>query len=124
LNRSGCYDKDGNSDVSKALLEILIDRYNVKYNTTDINAITKRISEIPITPQEAILRSRGNMFPITQLNERLNEIDNNPNFYDDTYVGDLVLQKNGVVEFRPTNDEVIRDFPLKDNKAKGAIEIF
>ena len=52
-----CYDKDGNSDVNKALIEILLDRYKVKYNSTDINAITKRIAEIPITPQEAILRA-------------------------------------------------------------------
>ena len=54
------------------------DRYKVKYNSTDINAITKRIAEIPITPQEAILRTQGNCFPVTQLNERLNQIDNNP----------------------------------------------
>lgn len=64
------------------------------------------------------------MFPVTELNERINEIDNHPNFYDDTYVGDLVLRKDGTVEYQPTNDTPIRDFPLKDNKAKGAVEIF
>jgi hypothetical protein len=50
LNRKGCYDKDGNSDVTKALLEILEDRYRVKYNSTDLNSITRTIAEIPITP--------------------------------------------------------------------------
>ena len=124
MNRANCYDEDGNSDVTKALMEILIDRYTVKYNSSDVNAITKRIAEIPLTPQEAILRSRGNMFPITALNERLNEIDNNPNFYDDVWVGDLVVNKKNEVEYRPTNDVPIRDFPLKDNKARGAVEIF
>lgn len=124
INRANCYDKDGISDVTKAILEILQERYITKHNSTDINAITKKIAEVPITPQEAILKSRGNMFPITQLNERLNEIDNNPNFYDDTYVGELVMKKDGSVEFRPTNDTPIRDFPLKDNKARGAVEIF
>ena len=125
LDRADCYDKDGNSDVNKALLEILIDRYNVKYNSTDVNAITKRIAEIPITPQEAILKTRGNIFPITELTNRLNEIDNNPNFYDDTYIGDLVINKKGEVEFTPnTIDKPIREFPTKDNKVKGAIEIF
>ena len=124
INRKGCYDKDGNSDVTKAILEILADRYRIKYNSTDINSVTKAIAEIPITPQEAILRTRGNLFPITQLNERLNQIDADPNFYEDTLVGNLVLNKNGEVEFRPTADMPIRTFPTKDNKMKGAIEIY
>lgn len=124
MNRADCYDEDGNSDVNKALLEILLDRYKVKYNSTDINAITKRIAEIPITPQEAILKTKDNIFPIAEITKRLNEIDNNPNFYDDTYVGDLVINK-GNVEFSPnTLNMPIRDFPTKDNKVKGAIEIF
>ena len=124
MNRADCYDEDGNSDVNKALLEILLDRYKVKYNSTDIKAITKRIAEIPITPQEAILKTKDNIFPIAEITKRLNEIDNNPNFYDDTYVGDLVINK-GNVEFSPnTLDMPIRDFPTKDNKVKGAIEIF
>lgn len=125
LNRAGCYDKDGNSDVTKALLEILQDRYKVKYNSSDINAITKRIAEIPITPQEAILKSRGNIFPITEITQRLNEIDNNPSFYDDVYVGTLSMNSSGEVTFNPiTEDRPIREFPLKDNKAAGALEIY
>lgn len=124
LNRKGCYDKDGNSDVVKALLEILINRYTVKYNSTDLNAITKTISEIPVTPQEAIIRVQGNIFPVTMINERLNEIDNNPAFYDDIYVGKLVQNNNGEVIFRNTTDIPIRDFPTKDNKVEGALEIY
>lgn len=125
LNRADCYDKDGNSDVIKAILEILKDRYIVKYNSTDINAITKRIAEIPLTPQEAIQRSRGNIFPITELTARLNEIDNNPNFYDDVYVGTLITNKSGKVEFSiNTTEKPIRDFPTKDNKVTGCLEIY
>ena len=124
MNRAECYDENGNSDITKALLEILKDRYVVKYNSTDVNSITKRIAEIPITPQEAILRSRGNMFPVTALNERLNQLDNNLHEFDDVYVGTLEFNKDKVVEFKPTNDLPIRDFPLKDNKSTGAIEIF
>ena len=124
LNRNGCQDENGNSDVVKALLQILQNRYIVKYNSTDINTITKTIAEIPITPQEAILRSQGNIFPVTQLTERENQIDSNPRFFDDVYTGDLVLNKSGEVEFRISNEQPIREFPLKDNKCKGAIEIF
>lgn len=124
MNRADCYDKDGNSDVNKALVEILLDRYKVKYNSTDINAITKRIAEIPITPQEAILKTKDNIFPIAEITKRLNEIDNNPNFFDDVYIGDLAFNKQGKVEFTPTTDIPIRDFPTKDNKVQGAIEIY
>ena len=124
MNRSNCYDSNGNSDVTKAILEILKDRYTVKYNSSDVNAVTKRISEIPITPQEAILRAKSNLFPITDLNERLNQIDNNPSEFDDVYVGTLVPNDSGGMEFRVSNNIPIRDFPIKDNKNEGAIEIF
>ena len=119
-----CIDKDGNSDVTKALLMVLMDRYKVKYGSTDPNTLTKRISQYPITPQEAIIRSQGSIFPITQLNERLNQIDNNPDEYNDVYVGELVQKSDGTVEFVNTNDTPIRDYPTKDNKVKGALEIY
>ena len=118
-----CMDKDGNSDITKALLNICNDRYKVKYGSSDINTITRRISQYPITPQEAIVRSQGNVFPVTELNERINQIDHNPNEYDDVYTGELVV-KGTKVEFVPTIDLPIRDFPTKDNKVKGALEIF
>lgn len=119
-----CIDKDGNSDITKALLMVCNDRYKVKYGSSDINAITKRISQYPVTPQEAIIRSQGNMFPVTELNERLNQIDNNPEEYDDVYVGELIQGQDGKVEFQPTGDIPIRDFPTKDNKVVGALEIY
>lgn len=124
MNREGCYDKDGNSNVTKALLEILHNRYIVKYNTTDLNAITSTISQQPITPQEAIVRSKNNMFPVTELSQRLSEIDNNPSFFDNIYVGNIALNSKGELSFDPTSDRPIRDYPLKDNKAAGALEIY
>lgn len=124
MNLAGSYDKDGNSNVTKALLEILYDRYIVKYNTTDINAITKKIAEIPITPSEAMLRAHGNFFPATQLQERINQLDNNPNSFDDVAVVKLILQSDGSVKAVPCNDEPIRDYPLKTNRVEGGIEIY
>lgn len=118
-----CMDKDGNSDITKALLKLCYDRYKVKYGTTDLNTLTRRISQYPITPQEAIIRSQGNVFPVTELNERLNQIDNNPGEYDEVYIGELI-QEGGEVKFVPNVDLPIRDFPTKDNKIKGGLEIF
>lgn len=119
-----CIDADGNSDITKALLNICYDRYKVKYGSSDVNTITKRISQYPVTPQEAIIRSHGNVFPVTELNNRLNQIDNNPNTFDDVYVGELVQETDGTVKFNPTIDVPIRDFPTSDNKVVGAIEIY
>lgn len=123
MNRAGCYDGNGNSDVTKAVLEILMDRYTVKYNSSDTNAITKRIAEIPITPQEAVIKAGKNLFPITELNERLNQIDNNPAFYDSVAIGTLVPDGD-YMKFIPTTDIPIREYPLKDNKSRGAIEFY
>lgn len=120
-----CIDENGNSDVTKALLKILYDRYKVKYGSTDVNTLVKRISQYPIVPREAMMRSHGNVFPVTELNERLNQIDNDPSFFDDVYVGELVQDnKTGEVKFESTLDIPIRDFPTKDNKVKGALEIY
>lgn len=123
VNRKGCYDKDGNSDVIKALIQILQNRYHTKYNSEDPNTITKVIAEMPITPAEAIIKVTRTLFPVTDLSERLLQIENNPTEYDDVYVGELVIN-NGKVDFKPTTASPIRSFPHKDNKISGAIEIF
>lgn len=124
VNRKGCYNKDGVSDVIKALIEILMNRYRVKYNSTDPNTIIKTIAEVPITPAEAIVKTGVNMFPVADLTERVGQLDANPTEYDDVYVGDLVFNKEGKIEYKPTSAQPIRDFPHKDNKIEGAIEIF
>lgn len=124
VNRKGCYNENGVSDVIKALIEILMNRYRVKYNSTDPNTIIKTIAEVPITPTEAIVKTGVNMFPVADLTERLGQLDANPTEYDDVYVGDLVFNKEGQIEYKPTSAQPIRDFPHKDNKIEGAIEIY
>lgn len=124
VNRKGCYNEDGVSDIIKALIEILMNRYRVKYNSTDPNTIIKTIAEVPITPAEAIVKTGVNMFPVADLTERIGQLDANLTEYDDVYVGDLVFNKDGQVEYKPTSATPIRDFPHKDNKIEGAIEIY
>ena len=124
INRKGCYNRDGVSDVVQALIEILMNRYRVKYNSTDPNTVIKTIAEVPITPAEAIIKTGVNMFPVTDLTERLGQLDANPREYDDVYVGDLIINSSNEVEFKPTSDQPIREFPHKDNKIEGAIEIY
>lgn len=123
VNRKGCYNEDGVSDVIKALIEILMNRHIKKYNSSDPNTIIKVIAEVPITPAEAIVKTGVNMFPVADLTERLQQLDNNPREYDDVYTGELVINTKGEVEFKP-GGQPIREFPHKDNKIEGAVELF
>ena len=124
VNRKGCYNEDGISNVTKSLLELCYNRYIVKYNTTDTMALTRTKAENPITLQEAIMRRDSTIFPVAQLRDRINQIDANPNEYDDAFIGEFNISNKGEVEFKPTSAVPIRKFPHKDNKLEGAIEIF
>lgn len=124
INRKGFYNQDGVSDVIGGLLSILKERYKVKYNSTDPNTIIKTIAEVPITPAEAIIKTGVNLFPVIDLTERLNQIDNNIREFDDVYTGDLIILKSGEVEYKNTNKTPIRSYKSQDNKMEGAIEIF
>lgn len=121
INRAGCYNKDGVSDVVKALIEILIARYKAKYSA-DPKSVLRVIAEDPITPAEAIIKVKAAYFPITALTERLSQLDQDIHAYDDVYVGKLVQNSNGV-EFTPTSDIPIRKFRV-ENDTPGAVEIF
>lgn len=121
ISRAGCMDKDGNSDVVAALLEILRERWVVKQGG-DPASLLSRIAQMPITPAEAILKVKSNFFPVVMLNERLRQIDQDPRAYDDVYVGTLI-DAGGQVVFRSTEDTPIRKWPV-DNTEQGALEIF
>jgi hypothetical protein len=123
VNRKGCYNSDGVSDVTLSLYEILMDRYRVKYSTTDQNTLIRRIAEMPIVPQEAILQVKASYFPAHALRERLAEIDNDPSFYAGV-ISCEVSRKGYDVSIHPVNDLPIRNFPLPDNKSAGHVEIF
>ena len=122
MNRAGCYNKDGISDVVKALLQILYNRYKAKYGA-DPTSVLRVIAEDPITPAEAIIKVKDAFFNVQALNDRAQQLDTNPNLYDDVYVGSLYINKKGEVDFEPTNDIPIRKFPV-DNDTRGALEIY
>lgn len=121
INRAGCYNEDGVSDVVKALIEILLARYKAKYSA-DPQSVLRIIAEDPITPAEAIIKVKAAYFPITSLTERLSQIDQDVHAFDDVYVGKLVQGKEEV-EFILTDDVPIRKYGV-ENDTPGAVEIF
>ncbi len=122
LSRLGCMDEDGNSDVTLALTQILRKREEAKYSS-DPSTLLRVIAEMPITPAEAIVKTGANFFPVSQLTERLGQIESNPRFFDDVTVGSLEFV-GGKLTLRPSAASPVREFPHEDNKVEGAIEFY
>lgn len=124
LNREECYDPvNGESDVIKALIQILQDRFTVKYNSSDPLAITQKKAEEPITPAEAVMRTSGTIFPVSDLKEYLADIKmQGVRFWDRHYVGDLVVDKENI-KWQLADKYPIRSYQFTGN-TDGAIEIF
>lgn len=122
VNRAGCYNRDGVSDVTKALIEILLARHKAKYSA-DPKSVLRVIAEDPITPAEAIIKVKAAYFPTVALTERLAQLDSDPHAFDDVYIGNLTLVSGNKVEFRISNDVPIRKYGV-DNSTVGALEIF
>lgn len=122
LNRAGCFNEDGISDVVMALLQILNNRYKAKYGA-DPTSVLRVIAEDPITPAEAIIKVKDAYFNVQALNERASQLDKNPSLYNDIYVGELYIDGEGEVKFKPTDSTPIRNYPV-DNDTKGALEIY
>lgn len=127
LNRNECYDlATGEPNVIKALVEILLDRHEVKYNSSDARAITQKKAEEPITPQEAIMRTEGTVFPVADIKDYLENIGpKKESFLAEHYVGDLVYNSVGEVEWKPTSDKhPLRAYDSADTDRTGCLEIF
>lgn len=128
MNRAKCYDPiNGESDVIKALIQILEDRFTVKYNSSDPQVITQKLAEECITPSEAVMRTSGTIFPVADLKDYRDSVRIiGQRYFDAHYIGDLILTNSGV-EWKPSNDSnlsPIRRFPTGTDKPEGAIEIF
>lgn len=127
LNRADCYDKEGNSNIMKALVEVMMDRKKIRDGTTDPHALTQEKADRPITPEEAVMRKEGTLFPVSDLKDaRANIIPQLEKFVSGHYVGDLIITNEGSVKWQPNPAlRVVREFPIRDNLNKiGALEIF
>ena len=127
LNRSSCYDENGNSDVIKALLQIFTERNKIRFGTSDPNILVQEKAERPITPQEAIMRKEGSIFPVLDLKDYLADImPRQESFIGPHYVGRLRTDPTGHITWKPDDTvNIIRDYPIKHSISKvGGVEIF
>lgn len=121
-----CYDKDGNSDITKALVSVLLNFQNVRTKTPSLDSYLQARAEECITPEDAIMAIGRSIFPVTDINDYLREIEGNYHrFISPHYTGRLAKLSTNNIEWVHTEDNVIRSFPLTDNTNKiGCIEIY
>lgn len=127
LNRSRCYNEDnGEPNVIKALIEILSDRAHIKNSSSDPTALTQRRAELPLTPSEAVMLKDGSIFPVSDLKDYRAEIlPNIKQFVRAHQVIRLKVGTDGVVDFAPSDQNPIREYPLnRGMNSEGAVEIF
>jgi hypothetical protein len=127
LSYEECFDKDGNSDVVKAMIRILRERQKIRLTTHDNNRLLSKKAEIPITPEEAVLRKEGSIFPVLDLKEFLATIyPLEPQFVSPHYIGKLSIGNKNDITFSSIKDITpIRHYPTKPDIDKtGALEIF
>ena len=119
-------DDDGNSLREKARSELLLQR-EITRKSGNKRAYEKFITQQPFTPAEAFLRTTGNIFPVADLLERLSYLETHQNMQDANWIGELIFNQQGVVEFRNNpNLFPITNFPLRNNAedTTGALTIF
>ncbi len=126
LNRADCYDRHGNSDVIKALEEIIVERLTIKYSGVKQEDIAQKKAEGAITPQEAIMRIEGSVFPTEELKAYLSDIlPRQKTFTAPHYIGHLLWTGHEKVEFKPDMSKVpLREWPIKDFSTPGIVELF
>jgi hypothetical protein len=114
-------DKDGNANFWVSDLKMNIERQNKK---NDKNAYEKALTQFCKTPSEAFLVTKGNVFPVGEISQRLNTL-NRLSATNKLYSkGELVLA-NGSVKFKPDYDDnlyAIDYFPLKTKETSEQLK--
>lgn len=125
MNREGCYDIDGNSDVIAALIETFAGRERIKKSSTDPNALIQEKADRSITPQEACMRKEGHLFNVEDLRIHAAEVDTNPKRYTDATWKVKLYFQDGEIKWKLSDKDPVRQYPILENKGlEGCVEIF
>ena len=125
MNREGCYDNNGNSDIVKALTEVFNARSVIADNTDDPNALIQEKADRSITPQEAMMKKEGHLFNVEDMRIHLAEVETNPKRYTDATWKVKLYFQDGKVKWKLSDNYPIRQFPVMDVKdLTSCVEIF
>jgi len=118
-------DAQGNSNRQEA--EDSLDEKRIKRRKGSRSAYNKFITQQPKNPAEAFLRVQGTMFDTIRASARLSQIlTNRAKYVDSIWNANLVVDPtNQRIKFEYNNEGIaLHDFPIKDNKRSGMIEIY
>ena len=126
LNRENYTHVTGEPDVIGALIEILKERVAIIAASNDPAAITQKKAEHPLTPDEAIMRTGGSIFPVADIGEYLINVNNDKSrFLSSHYVGKLVYESGDSIKWLPDPEAFpIRSLDITGIDRGGAPEIF
>jgi len=126
LNQVGFMDKDGNSDVVASLLSVIKDRIQIKYHSNDSSTLPQMIAEMALTPQEAIMKVSGTLFPTVDIQDYLEECRINFNKFTEAHlIGDLIVKADGTIDFKENyNKRAITTYNKDKTNTEGAVSIY
>lgn len=119
-----CDDTTGISN-KEAALEFHNKEYEaIVKNARDSKSAIRYKAENCVTPEDAMLRVVGSIFPTNFLKQRLSELLSNDKLLNSGYVGDLVYTDDKIVFKTNTNKVAITNYPTGTDKPEGAIVIW
>lgn len=126
LNQRGYMDANGNSDVVGSLISVIKKRMVIKYNASESSTLPQMMAEMALTPQEAIMKVSGSIFPTVDIGDYLEDCRTNLQKFVSTHnVGDLVIKADGSIEFKTNFDKVpIRRYMEDKSDVEGAFEMY
>lgn len=106
-------DKDGNSDRVSAEKELDLQRDMTKKKSSSKKAYDTLISQHPKTPQEAFLKTKGEIFPTRDLQGVLARLELDKDYEKSFYKGFFSIDENGKSIFEQSTSKIIYNYPLK-----------
>lgn len=117
------YSKDGfildngesQIDEASAFIEAEVER--IKRTAKDVNTIDKFLSENPVKPSQAFIKSSSNIFPKGEIQIQINRLKGNDRLNNLGIPGYLEQTETGSVLFKPSQDvKPIRHYPYKQDE--------
>ena len=118
-------DNDGNTFRDKSIEFLLEERRKIMENAKTSESIDRYVAEHCLTPSEACLDFKGNIFPKKELQQQLARIRTNKTLQNAKQVGDLVFDANNQLQWIQKQTGDIDHYPLsKDDDPTGSIVIW
>lgn len=118
-------DDDGNTFRDKSIEFLLEERRKIMENAKTSESIDRYVAEHCLTPSEACLDFKGNIFPKKELQQQLARIRTNKILQNAKQVGDLVFDANNQLQWIQKQTGDIDHYPLsKDDDPTGSIVIW